>query len=1111
MTSTLDKLLNDCRLARLFSSESRPCALQLWVLQLKSEQLTENRVLYGRLLPYNHASNTWSYSDNNNYQPFGQTKVQITKLNLYIESSCCAELLTQFCDGKTISEISDTLNLNCSNKLRDKFGSTTFENNNLVYRPVAYLLNRDANHRQSISSPHGSAGAFSASITRVNKGELFRLGGEYDASLTEMIVKHLNVETGLDFGSIDVTRFGDLELLVFPTLNDLEQNLLSVEWTGSPRALHVCFDSLQVSYFDRFQFHLKIINDNQVIYSTIVSANRNDAGIFEYIYQFGDELQERTDSTELEIFGFQNNQLNEGILCCRWQIGYIREINVQGHVMGQSASPVKFDWLEKATRATMVDRVAAVLKVNRGNPGFANHIGWREVDPWVPVNRELVALFAQIHPPKSEGKFFQRWSTGDGEGRLQFVEWFRALFAKYQQHQIVIFDPYFEAAGLGLVLLCAEIKSNYIVFTSLPKLSKENDVMQAEYEQPLSGRVNNLMASCEHNSHLLKGINIRIYGLKEGRLHDRYILIMGSDGLPIAGFHLSNSFQKAAENYPLLITPIPTDVLLQVEQYKSALVKEALASRPSYNADSPNMRLLFDSTSLPAVPLRYEPLRFLDKCEAGNVLSAWSGEMSLRGLSGDKLRSRMTDLGLLKDNSLALVSGLHNCIDKQFINSQDFVNTWEVLGEVLAHSSSDDRWGRLLESESDFLEYLGQFIELSFDRAHDDKDMELYVVDIWFFRKSVEDLLHSSYRIDNMFHSTKYNVLTWSEFFAVKILWRYRPNHLLNIAETQVSRLQVEPDSSEAIRLSLLSQIVNEISLSAQFEISETQRNCLLTSSLGLFRWMGINAIKRRLETPGGLADVISLLDGFDYSERVRILGWMINHAARDANQSEIFNGLVTALHKGIEAPISACELKDLINSMRGHMKQLAWAEPWLFKDVIYPLLQRSHVTYDNTCEIWMQEMDYMLRPQLKNPFRSFERGREGQTTNIAAFLLANCSPERREASLHMVRDILNRQKRIVLQPLASTSNWGLWDDALRVSLWILAFCRWSEFYLRQRNVTDEQLDRLTRDACNIALVRPLEEWQSEGVNRLGELAAFLAQVDELLNEGNQLSGDLNK
>jgi hypothetical protein len=53
-----------------------------------------------------------------------------------------------------------------------------------------------------------------------------------------------------------------------------------------------------------------------------------------------------------------------------------------------------------------------------------------------------------------------------------------------------------------------------------------------------------MVANCEKNRHLLKNIKLRIVGLKEETLHDRYILIMGNDGLPVAGFNLSNSLQS---------------------------------------------------------------------------------------------------------------------------------------------------------------------------------------------------------------------------------------------------------------------------------------------------------------------------------------------------------------------------------------------------------------------------------------------------------------------------------------------------------------------------------------------------------------------------------------
>jgi hypothetical protein len=382
----------------------------------------------------------------------------------------------------------------------------------------------------------------------------------------------------------------------------------------------------------------------------------------------------------------------------------------------------------------MSGRVQAALTINRGNLGFSSHIGGRQADPWVQANRELLSLFSRLHPPKSEGRFFQRWSMGNNEGRLQLVEWFKALLAKYQQHQIVIFDPYFEAAGLGLILLCATLKSDYIVFTSMPKIAKSGGEIPEESDSPFLGRINNLMASCEQNARLLSRIKFRVYALREGRLHDRYILVIGEDGLPVTGFHLSNSFQKAAENYPLLVTPIPSDALVLVEKYKSSLVKEAMSINVENNDLHPALQLIFDSTTPQTVLQRYEPLYFLDNIESGNVLSIWSGVFSLKGLCGEQLREGMVIENLLEGNSLKLPKeGLHNCLDKLIVTFEGFVTAWDVLGEILAHSSSAENEIYSLETNDKLIEFVKKFLERSFERIQENLDGNLAVMDLRFF------------------------------------------------------------------------------------------------------------------------------------------------------------------------------------------------------------------------------------------------------------------------------------------------------------------------------------------------------------------------------------------
>lgn len=1101
MVPKLDDLLNDCRLARLFSAEARDCALQLWVLQIKSAQSIENRVVYGRLLPYSHSSARWSASDDDEFKAFGQDLAKVVRLNLYIKSIHCAALLRGLSAGRTVLEISQDLNLDLSDRLTTRFGTTALAADDLVYRPVAYLLNRDAHDHHSPSSPHGGAGAFSASITRADKGALFRLGQEYDVALTASVVKHLNADTGLDFDGTDIQKFGDLELLVFPALDDVGRPLLDVSWVDAPHTLIVRFNPIQVPHFSGLQFRLSIANDGQIAYSGVAMADRCADGMFEYKFELSDQLRARTDTAELEVFGFHGDNSRESTLCCRWRIAYIREIHLQSHVVGHRASPVQFDWLEKTTRPSASTRVKAALTIKRGNLGFTNRVGGRGADPWVPVNRDFVSIFARLHPPKSEGQFFLRWGQSDGEGRLQFVEWFRALLAKYQQHQIVIFDPYFEDAGLGLVLLCAASKADYIVFRSLPKKrSRDDEATPRESEKPTGEGLNNLLASCEHNRQLLERIKLRIYGLKDGRLHDRYILIVGSDRLPVAGFNLSNSFQGAAQDKPLLVTPIPADVLLKVEQYKSGLMKEVMATPPKVDSDNPSTRLLFDSMALPSAPRRYEPLGLLEKARAGDVLSVWIGEPSLTGLSGKALKERMETLNLLKDDSLALpeTGGLRNCLAQLANDFADFTATWEVLGDVLAHSRSEDRHFRALESERNFLEFLAQFLERSFNRAHDEVNREFAVTDAQFFREPVEALLYSSRHPHHLFHATKYTALTWSEYFTIKFLWWYASDALVAIAEARIDNLPLEPQGTDVVRLSLLSQIVSEISLSVQLDISEGQRDRLVRSSNGLLQWMGLSSIEAELDRPGGLATVLQLVATFTYPERVRALGWMINHAAENPKKLELYKGLVTALHETLSATLPAAELKHLVDSMRGRMRQLAWAEPWLFRDVIFPLLQNNRANTDDVCEIWVHELADLLEPAPKHQTWLFDRTREGQTTNIAAFLFAYSSPDQQQASLKSMQAILKRQLRM-RQPLISTSDWKGWDGAMVVSMWILTFARWSQFYLHGRSMISGELEKLSRDARELAMVRTMPEWRAESSGKQGEFAAFLDQAEDLL------------
>ncbi len=275
-----------------------------------------------------------------------------------------------------------------------------------------------------------------------------------------------------------------------------------------------------------------------------------------------------------------------------------------------------------------------------------------------------------------------------------------------------------------------------------------------------------------------------------------------------------------------------------------------MAAQSEVEAENPSTKLLFDSAASKMAPQHFKPLRFIYKACAGSVLSVWANEHSLRCLSGEPLKEQMSKLGLLKNGALALpaTAGLTNCLNQQQENFDDFTATWEVLGELLAHSSAGDSRFREVESEHGFLKFLEQFLHESFIREPKDVERELPVIEAQLFRKPIEVLLHSAYHPEHLLYPTRYEALTWPEYFAIKLLWWYAPNALLEITATKMDSIPPEPIDSDVMRLSLLSQVVSEISLSVVLDISEVQRELLIQSSNGLLKWLGLNAIEMRLE-----------------------------------------------------------------------------------------------------------------------------------------------------------------------------------------------------------------------------------------------------------------------
>lgn len=1095
MPIALNDLIKDARLSRLFTTSGRACALQIWIAQIQTEEDLENRFVYGRLLPYSYASGGWNASSDDKFEAVGDCRAQVIRATLYIDSSLADKLLNKLVQGEDIKTVSQQLGLKLSDSLNKRIGTFSLSDN-YAYRPAAFLLNRDAHERTGPQSPHGSASVFSAAITTLDKEKLFSTVRGHDSEMARFLVKRMNEGTGLDFANKDATRFGDLELLVFPTLDDCERELLDVSWGDERNTLAVRLRLNQLQGFSKFLVHAKITNDEQCVFSSIMPIDREKQDTIECSFDLPEGLGDISDSTEVEIYGMTNEQA-AATLCCRWKIYYIREISISGIAIGGSSAEVKLGWLDRALKKQLrgSTRVKAAQSVNRGDRGFSSLVGGRQEDPWVAANKKISKLLGIIHPPISEARFFGRLSEGDGTERLQLVEWIKVQFSKHKNHQIIFFDPYFEDAGIGLFFPNASENGEYIVFTSAPRstTTKATDSV----EDPDDRRIENLLASCKKLKPLGRGIDLKIYGLKPGALHDRYMLIVDRDGLPVSGFNLSNSIQKANEHHPLLITQIPMDALHEVVNYATRLISRA-ANRTS--AESEEIEPIFDS-KLQDQPVRIavERLSFLSLDLAGTVLATWTGKDSLRGLHNECLRSKLNDLGLLKGESLRISnsSGFKACVASLVAPEPEAAphKLWEILAEILAHTPHGDApLDATGEHRNELVNFLEKFLNTAFSRISDvSPDTSFESVQPQLFQQNLEIFLRGSYSHEHFRYRTRYQKLTWADAYAIKILWHLAPEKLVKLSEQHASVLDND-HHRDAIKLSLLSQIIGEISLTIAFGIGDMQKESLLQSSNGLLKWMGLASLREESKTEDGAKRVTERLASFDQETSIRTLCWLLSGLPWEQKTEASISIVQQALYEKLSPKLTKEETEFLVNGLRGHMRELGWSEPWLFSGVIVPLLDEGRLTPELLSNIWMKELFSYLDQKLLGKTVIFNREREGRTTEIAAFLLSRSTFETQTDAIATLLKALKKVRANVQQPLASTMNWNTWNCSLEAAMWIYAFCRHLEHYKEDSTILPSQFADLCTPSRELALIRTLEEWR----NRRGATDAFAAFIEEV-------------
>lgn len=253
-------------------------------------------------------------------------------------------------------------------------------------------------------------------------------------------------------------------------------------------------------------------------------------------------------------------------------------------------------------------RARAVQSVTRRHYE-SSMVGGADVAPWSSsVNRLQGQVRTWFKPPSGAHFFPHGQGPKEGLGLLVFAEWFKSLLGGPDLGRVVIADPFFDALGVDHIVGAEVVGLHCQIITHAELTTSDETDSAPRAPGELSPRARRLQRACSKHQPYLSGIRFEILDLRHklstGKsprpiFHDRMLVRLDKQGTLLDAYHLSNSLQSAAANFPLLVTPIPSDALTHVWTY----IQELERGRPPLrDPDAYEVVKLVDTGARPEPP-----------------------------------------------------------------------------------------------------------------------------------------------------------------------------------------------------------------------------------------------------------------------------------------------------------------------------------------------------------------------------------------------------------------------------------------------------------------------------------------------------------------------------
>lgn len=925
------------------------------------------------------------------------------------------------------------------------------------------------------------------SLCRLGKLNLFRAADgtpfPQHENLAKKCLSHLQAETGLAFCGADSKRLGNLEWLCFPAADSYEKNQVKVSF-DSPAytaTIEIPTDVLPINtqatvrcrlWNDR-EVSLDCLKILQVMESGVSVSFTTQQEITKYLVtiwvkpEYGDEAE-----IWYEISAPILKQLNTNL-------GFV---GLQGEL--------ESNWLREYSKAKKVGKPIKQAQTVRQTHYQQVSIVNYQPAPWI-VEGQQIYQFAKRCFSRPSGGFFIKngWGANMEEpGIFTFFKWLQSLTDDASISKVLIVDPYFDESGITEVIArVGAAQAEYVVLANTQANSQyPKDPSQLREPQ----RATRLKDACniENINLLLSRLKFRLLDLrsatekKDQLFHDRYILLFDNQGKVKTGYHLSNSIQGATQDHPLLITPIPSDVLSAVEVYVQELLN------PSSDCNSRIIQLfssirepgtLFvdrSSSKLSDIPhvnfffatlLQDDSLLSLDEAALGECLKSYEDSNEEKGNFEFREEDSTQADFYLGQFASALIAA----------SPPDFIKLWTGLWSWLNHTSnSSDYLDRLISSSGEALSLrLKDFLVEAPDQLN--LPIASFKPDTHAEALLLTDLLNVGFpgAVQKSNELLRFaDCRTWVPClqdngirYATQVLAQLDPGTLMSvIAELQQALAAIPENETDASKLwnlkhtlaFILKQVFDDL-LVARLGYRENPPflSALLGSDIPLIQAIAANSFSPLWNSrtkPSEAFTAIAVLTPLE--QTYTLAEWVFNLRVKanltrheDEASVQLRLKIFNRMHQVFPTTISNAELSEIVRRLSGP-SQGDWAVSTT-NDFLIPLINDGKLSVEQVAELWLPILFGKLeahvslpnRKQDENTFEPDLQGLDGlKLIEVGAWAIVNNDVEQRRKWLKRLENLQGKTQSVLRQPFLRSRQYQAWYKASMCLLWLVSLAK---------------------------------------------------------------------